>query len=171
MEVFLLCLKVFFARILDVSLGSVRTILIVKGKKFSSALIGFIEVTIWFIIVREALNTDVSTPFLVIAYAGGYASGVLLGGVISDMFISGNLTVQVITNDATGKVVQELRDNHFAVSVLPCKGKNEEENKLMLFIEINKKKLNTLKKIIYKNDEKAFIVANETKYVQNGYFK
>ena len=52
MELFILCLKVFFVRIIDVSMGTCRTIVTVKGKKLLASLIGFFEVFIWFIGVQ-----------------------------------------------------------------------------------------------------------------------
>ena len=66
-----LLLKIFFVRIVDVSLGTFRTILTVKGKRQYASMIGFIEVLIWFMIVREALNTDAGGIIIGIAYASG----------------------------------------------------------------------------------------------------
>ena len=87
MGLFLLCLKIFFVRILDVSLGTVRTIVTIKGKTKLASMIGFVEVFIWFVIVKEALNTPETSIFIAIAYAAGYASGTAIGSIISDVFI------------------------------------------------------------------------------------
>lgn len=171
MELLILCIKIFCVRILDVSLGTVRTIVTVKGKTAIAAIIGFIEVLIWFLIVKEALNTDETSIFVALSYAGGYATGTLVGGILSNKFVSGNLGVQIILSKRDDVIINEIRLAGYAVSVLDVKGKNEEETKYMLFIEINKKKFTALKKLIKKLDEKAFMVVNETKMVQNGYLK
>lgn len=165
----LTCLKIFFVRILDVSLGTFRTILIVKGKKVIASAVGFVEVAIWFAIVREALNVSNASIWIIIAYAGGFATGTFIGSFLSERFIEGNFGVQVITNKHD--LIQILRDNGYGVSVIDIKGQNTEKEKYMLFIEINKKKFEHLRKMIKSHDQKAFIVVNETKYVQNGYFK
>lgn len=170
MEIFLLCLKIFFARILDVSLGTVRTIVTVKGNKFYAALIGFIEVFIWFIVVKDALNVEVNSIFIPLSYASGYATGTLLGGLISEKVISGNLTVQIILSNQNTEIIDIIREKGYAVSVIDAKGQNDDK-KYMLFMEINKNKLSKLKELIKSLDEKAFIVVNETKLVQNGYLK
>ena len=68
MELFILCIKIFFVRILDVSLGTLRTMITVKGKMFYASLIGFVEILIWFLIVREALNTDNTSIFVALSY-------------------------------------------------------------------------------------------------------
>ncbi|HPF83737.1 MAG TPA: DUF5698 domain-containing protein [Bacilli bacterium] len=170
MEILILCIKIFFVRILDVSLGTIRTMVTVKGKNLYAAMIGFVEVLIWFLIVKEALNTDITSIFIAFSYAGGYATGTYIGGILSNRFITGNLGLQVILSKKNDDIVKEIRKNGYAVSVLDVKGQKEEE-KYMLLIEINKKSFNSLKRLIRKLDDKAFIVVNETKLVQNGYFK
>lgn len=170
MELFILCLKVFFVRIIDVSMGTCRTIVTVKGKKLLASLIGFVEVFIWFVIVKEALNTNSTSLFIALAYAGGYATGTFLGSTISEKFIRGNFGVQVITSKKDDELVSFLKKNGFGVSVIDVRSEKEQNEKYMLFIEINKLKFNELKKLIKKYDPNAFIVVNETKEVYNGYF-
>lgn len=170
MYLWVLCIKVFFARILDVSLGTVRTIITVKGNRLTASMVGFIEVLIWFVIVKEVLNTDENSVWLGIAYAGGFATGTYLGAFISEKYIAGNFGVQVITSNNSMDLVRALREVGYAVSVIDVKGKSE-GSKHLLFIEINKHALNHLRTVIKGIDPQAFIVVNETKFVQNGYIK
>ena len=169
MELLILCLKIFFVRILDVSLGTFRTITIVKGKSLFASIIGFVEVFIWFIIVKEALNTDETSIFIAIAYSLGFATGTYIGGLLSKKFIKGNLTVQVITDNAYPDLVNKLRDNGYAVTVIDVEGKDKTKEKYMLYIQITNKSLNHLQNLVKDIDKDAFIVVNETKYVQNGF--
>ena len=171
MALFFLCIKIFMVRILDVSLGTIRTIITVKGKNFLASMVGFIEVFVWFIIVKEALNTTETSLWIAISYSLGFATGTYIGGVLSDKFISGNLGVQVVTSKQDGKIVEAIRNAGYGVSVVDVRGKEDHKDKYMLFIEIDKKRITNLKNLIKKLDNKAFIVVNETKYVQNGYFK
>jgi len=167
MALFMLCLKIFFVRILDVSMGTFRTIITVKGKPLYASIIGFIEVFIWFVIVKEALNTDETSIFVAISYALGYATGTFIGGILSKKLISGNLSVQVITSNI--ELVDRLRDKGYGVTVMDVEGKDKEVDRFMLFIQINKKSMNHLQQLIKKIDSSAFIVVNETKYIENGF--
>lgn len=171
MELLLLCIKVFCVRILDVSLGTTRTIMTVKGKARTASLIGFFEVLVWFIVVREALNTDIDSLWIAVSYAGGFAIGIYLGSLISNKFIKGNFGVQIILSKNDDKIVNTIRKEGYAVSVIDVKGQDIDKEKYMLFIEIDKRRFNHLKNLIQELDEKAFIVVNETRMVQNGYFK
>lgn len=170
MYLFLTCLKIFCARILDVSLGTVRTIVTVKGERLLASLVGFVEVIIWYVIVKEVLNTPENSLWLGISYALGFATGTYIGAYISERFISGNFGVQVITSNNSMDLVYALREAGYAVSVIDVRGKNE-GNKHLLFIEINKKSFNHLNKLIKDIDKEAFVVVNETKFVLNGYIK
>lgn len=171
MSILILCLKIFFVRIIDVSLGTVRTIITVKGRRVLASMVGFIEVFVWFLIVREALNTDETSLWIAISYSLGFATGTYIGSVLSDIFISGTLGLQVVTSRENDEMVHTLRENGYAVTVLDVRGKDKENGKYMLFIEIDKRRLTHLKNLIKSLDQTAFIVVNETKYVQNGYFK
>ena len=157
MELFILCIKIFCARIMDVSLGTVRTVLTVKGKKGYASIIGFIEVLIWFIIVQEAMNTELTSILIAISYAGGYATGTYIGGFISQKFIPGTFGVQVITSIKNSELVTTLRKEGYAVSVIDVKGQEE--------------RFDHLQSLVKSIDERAFLVVNETKMVQNGFFK
>lgn len=171
MTIALLCIKIFLIRILDVSLGTVRMIMTVRKKVLLASLIGFIEVLIWFLVVKEALTTDVTSIWVAVFYSLGFATGTLLGGFISDKFIKGNLSVQVVLQKQDDDIVNTIREAGFAVSVVNVMGRDEEHMKYMLLMEINKNQFNQLSSLIKKLDPKAFITVKETSYVLNGFIK
>ncbi len=170
MNLFILCTKIFIARIIDVSLATFVTILTVKNKKLIATIIGFIDVIIWFLVVKEALNTTNSSIWIALSYASGYAIGTYIGTTLSHILISGKVLVQVVVNGSLESKIDEIRNKGYAISQVNAKGKNNTD-KLMLFIEVDKKNVDELSSIIKKIDEHAFIIVNETKYVENGFFK
>jgi len=165
------CLKIFFARIIDVSLGTLRTVFFVKGKTIEPFVIAFIEVLIWYAVAREALNTSGNAVLIAISYAGGYATGTFLGSKLSKILVKGVIGVQVIVKENSDKLINTLRKDGFAVSIIELKNDYEGKNKDMLYIQINNNKLKQLTSIIKQYDENAFIVVNETKLIQNGFIK
>ncbi len=169
MSLFLLCLKIFCARLIDVSLGTFRTINTVKGKDLIASLIGIVEITVWFLVVKEALNTTNNSLWIVVSYALGFAVGTYIGGKISKVFIKSNLEVQVILSSKNDDIVNKIREKGYGVTAIEVYGNGN--SKYMLYIQIKDKSLENLKNIVRKLDNRAFIVVNETKYVENGYFK
>ena len=65
MNIVLLCIEIFFARIIDVSLGTIRTVIVVKGKNLIGSILGFFEVTVWFLVVEQALTTSNNNIFII----------------------------------------------------------------------------------------------------------
>ena len=164
----ILCIKIFLVRILDVSLGTIRTVTVVKGKTFLASLIGFVEIFVWFVIVKEALNTSSNSLWIAFSYAGGFATGTYIGGILSSKFIESTLSVKIITSNNT--LANHIREAGYAATVMDIKGR-EENSKFMILVEINNKSYSNLKDIVEKIDKSAFVVVDETKYVQNGFIK
>lgn len=163
-----MCIKIFFARLIDVSLGTFRTINTVKGRDLVAALIGIVEITVWFLVVKEALNIENNSIWIVVSYALGFSVGTYIGGKISKRFIKSNLEVQVIMSNKDDDIVNKIRSKGYGVTAIEVKG--AKDSKYMLYIQIRNNSLEDLKTLIRKLDSKAFIVVNETKYVENGYF-
>lgn len=171
MTLFLLCIKIFLARITDVTLGTLRTIYTVRGKTVTAGIIAFIEVFIWFVIAREALNTDLQSIWIVIAYSGGYATGTILGTFIANNFVNSLISIEVITTKATTDNINKIRKEGYGVSVVNTVENVNDEKTKILYITLNSRNLEKLKRIIKEIDPSAFLVIKESKIVQNGYIK
>ncbi|MBR3523717.1 MAG: DUF2179 domain-containing protein [Bacilli bacterium] len=169
MELYILCLEIIIARICDVSLGTVRTIMTVRGKNLLATILGFLEITIWFIMVKDALTSEYDSILIVLSYATGYAAGTYIGGFLSK-YIRTKLCIQIIIDEDNQNIISVLRSAGFAVTVMNVEGYSEEKNKYMLLMEIDSNRFKELESILHKEDKKIFMMVNETKYVQNGYF-
>ena len=153
MNLVFLCIKIFFARILDVSIGTVRTMIMVRGKMYITAILAFIEVFIWFLVAREALVTNINSVIIPISYSLGYATGTFIGTYISNNFIKSIIGVEIIVNKNQLELIDAIKKNGF----LLCQISNKKEKKLI--------------DIVKEYDPSAFIIVNETKYVHNGFIK
>ena len=171
MELFCLCVKIFFARILDVSIGTVRTMLMVKGRTVIMVILAFLEVFIWFLVAREALVTDVNSIFIPISYSLGYATGTFIGSFLSNTFIKGIVGVQVVVEKGNKALLGAIRKHGYAVSIMDLKDDYQGNQRDMLFFQINNRNLKRLISLIKKYDSQAFIVVSDTKAVQNGFIK
>lgn len=170
MGLFSVCLKVMLGRMCDVPLSTVRTILLVKGKTVFAALTGLLETMIWFLVVREAISTEIGGFFVALFYGGGFAIGTLLGGLLAKKFISGSVEAQIVIDKKNAGIIPKIRENGFGVSVVNVNESEYGEGKHMLFIELDENRLPELRRLIKKLDEHAFMIVKETKFYQNGFF-
>jgi uncharacterized protein YebE (UPF0316 family) len=162
---------VICCRIVDVSLGTIRTILTVKGKIAVASFIGFVEVFVWFVIVQAAISRGGDSLWVALAYAGGFAAGTYIGGKLAVQFMKGFLDVQIITSTKNNRLIDDIRDARFGVSVLNVNSSEFGDEKYLLVLEIKGGDLKKLQKIVYSVDPAAFLTVRETKFIQNGFFK
>ncbi|MBO6145927.1 MAG: DUF2179 domain-containing protein [Bacilli bacterium] len=170
MELLYLCVKIFCGRLIDVTLSTLQTMLLVKGKRNLATIIGFIDVFIWFIVVREALNTDIKSIWIALSYAGGYAAGTFTGSNLAKRVISGTVGVQVITKNKDNKVISAIKASGFSATYVECKGIHEEDTSYLIGAQVDNKKLDEFKALVTNVDKNAFITVTESKENLNGYF-
>lgn len=117
-------LVIFALRIVDVSLGTVRMILMVRGRRGLSAAIGFVEVLVWIVAVGSALQ-HLGSSYHVVGYAGGFAAGTYVGLVVEDYLAVGTVVVRaIIPNEASGSTAEHLRAQGFAVTEIDGRGRS-----------------------------------------------
>ena len=161
----LICIKIFLARIVDVSLGTIRTIMTIKRKTLIASIIAFVEVFIWFVIAKEALNIPINTIWIPFAYSLGYASGTFIGSFISNNIVNDEIFLQVIINK-NNYVIDNIRKKGYRVSIIELNNSYDDKNKELLLIQTKRRKLNNLIRFIKENTNHAFILVNEVKRIK-----
>ncbi|MGE5630169.1 MAG: DUF2179 domain-containing protein [Caulobacteraceae bacterium] len=168
MNIFLQALFVFLARIVDVSIGTVRTIMLVKGQRKIAAVLGFFEVMVYLIVLGKVVG-NINKPVLIIAYCLGYATGNLMGSKLEEKLSIGRVFAQVIVKEMHVELVQKLREAGFGVTIFEGEGKDGKS--YMLNIILERKKVEDLKQIIDGCDCGAFITTMDIRSSLGGYFQ
>jgi uncharacterized protein YebE (UPF0316 family) len=169
MSLLLNCLVIFAVRIVDVSLGTLSTVLVIRGKKGLGSITGFIDIIIWFLIVREALSIENASLWIAVAYAGGYAAGTYAGSWLEEKLAIGSASLTVVTRGIRNDLVKAIRAKGFAVSVVECQGKDSKN--LLLLIEVDRRRIKDVRTIINEVASDSFIAISDTKSIINGYFR
>lgn len=161
-------LLIFSARIVDVSISVVRTLLMVRGKKLQAAALGCIEVFIYITVLTKIMG-QLDNLGNLIAYSLGFGSGQIVGIFIEQKMALGDATVQVITKEDESQLVEILRGEGFGVTVIQGYGKNGV--KQILHIALKRTMLNRLFQIMGEFDKEAFITVMDTKDIRGGYMQ
>lgn len=161
-------LLIFFARVSDVTLATIRTLMVVQGRRLQAAIIGFFEVSIYVTALSKVVSS-LDDPFKLLSYALGFACGNFFGITIENKIALGNLAAQIILKTSDNKeLIEVLREKGFGVTVI--EGQGLEGTREILNVVINRKDLENLKKIVYDYDNKAFITVNNINPISGGYF-
>ncbi|PJZ26887.1 hypothetical protein CH352_03240 [Leptospira hartskeerlii] len=117
----ILPLGIYLARMTDVSIGTVRIILISRERKVLAALLGFVEVLLWLIVITQIMR-NLSNVFCYIAYAGGFATGTFLGMVVEEKLALGHSLIRIIVPEKGEEIVQNLTQAGYRTTTLEAQG-------------------------------------------------
>jgi uncharacterized protein YebE (UPF0316 family) len=106
----LVALAIFSLRIVDVSLGTIRTILVVQGRQVLSVLIGFVEVLVWVTAVSQVIWRIQDNPLLAVAFAAGFATGNAVGIQLERRLALGTCVLRIIAKERGDRVAAALRE-------------------------------------------------------------
>ncbi len=161
MKIILFCFVIFFTRLIDTTLGTLRTITTVKNQKSIATIIAFIETIIWLVIFKESIDPNNFSIVVVISYSLGFALGTYIGMIIIEKYSTIYVSVNIICKK-NKKLVNELINNGYSVSVVKIMGKE--------LIGTTSKRVTYIKEIVNAFEKNAFITINENKKVYNGYY-
>jgi uncharacterized protein YebE (UPF0316 family) len=163
----ILPILIFFARICDVSLGTIRVIFISKGIRYLAPIIGFFEVIIWLLAIGQIMN-NLTNFVAYIAYGAGFAAGTYIGMVIEEKISLGLVSVRIITKKDPGELIQYLRLQKYGVTSLDGEGGTGKVK--MVFTIIKRQDLPHVVGIIKQFHPNAFYSVDDVKSVGEGIF-
>jgi len=160
-------LLIFFARVCDVSLQTIRMLMVVRGQKLYAAMIGFVEVIVY-ILALGKIFSDLNNPLNLFFYALGFATGNYVGTYLEEKMAVGILTVQVITLKEPLEFTEVLRDKGYGVTVIS--GEGRQGKRYILQIIIKRKLFGELRKEIDAWDEDTFWTILDARSTKGGVF-
>ena len=163
----LLPLIIFFARICDVSLGTMRIVFVSKGKKNIAPILGFFELFIWIVVINEVFKSADSIVCY-LAYAGGYAAGNFIGLNIEERLALGSQLIKVFSPKDVTLLQKHLNEAGFGVTVI--EGDGSAGKVKILYTVINRKTFAQVEKILKEFDPLIFYVIEDVRLVKSGIF-
>src|SRR5688500_9036889 len=137
----LLPLLIFMARILDVSINTVRIIYVLGGRKFTSTLLGFFESFIWLMAIRQIFE-HLDNWMCYVAYPAGFAAGIFVGMMIEEKIAYGKVIVRIITRKEIHPLLQYLNQEDHRYTYVKAEGPDGLEN--LVFTVLEREKLELL---------------------------
>lgn len=135
-SVLLTCLLIIVARVGDVSLGTLRTIVTIQGRRALAISISIFELMIWVFVVSRVIRDIDQEPIYGVAYAIGFAAGTFFGMTIEQRLALGRQVVRIITRQGP-EMAQDLRETGFVVTQFDGYGRDGPVQEL--FIEVERK--------------------------------
>ena len=158
---------IVLARISDVSLSTLRIILITKGLKKVAPIVAFFEVFIWVLVARQILSVSPNFAQLM-AYCIGYTLGTYIGIIMDNQLSLGKVIVRVILSKDCVNLQQALWGNKYGLTIVDAHGRDGELK--LLFIVINRIELDQLLGLIKEHNPTAFFTVENVQSANAGFF-
>jgi len=160
-------LMIFFARICDVSIGTVRYILISRGFKKIAPIFGFFEVIVWLLAIGQVMK-NITNPMCYIAYGGGFAAGTYIGMEIEERMRLGLSIIRLISAKPAENFIARLRQYGFGVTNFTASGARGEVT--IIYMVVKRSKTPQLITLIRDFNPDAFFTIEDVKSASKGIF-
>lgn len=155
------------ARIVDVSLGTLRIIFVSRGMKRLAPVVGFFEILIWLVAIGQIMQ-NLDNVINYFAYATGFSLGNYLGIILEEKIAMGKNVIRIVTQHDASLLISSLRDHGFSVTVV--KGEGAKGPVDILFSVIRRSELALVLSNIKKFNANAFYTIEDIRFVSGGVF-
>jgi len=162
-DVLIIPLLVFLARILDVSIGTLRIIFVSRGLKYVASVLGFFEAMVWILAVSQVMQ-NLNSWETYVAFSLGFAAGNFVGVLLEERIAVGNLIIRVITRKDATELVRHLWDAGYGVTSVDAVGETGPVK--VIFTVCKRRKLEKIIATIKRFNPKAFYTIEDVRFVQ-----
>jgi len=163
----LIPLLIFLARIVDVSIGTVRIVYLIRGHKMLVVFLGFIESLVWLVAVAQIIQ-NITNPLYYVTFAAGFAAGNYVGLYIEEKLAIGNSIIRIITHREANELVEKLYDAGFGVTHVDARGRTSEVK--VIYSVVKRDDLKKVLRIVKEYNPKAFYTIEDVQNVREGIY-
>lgn len=157
---------IFAARTINIAIGTLRLLLMARGRKYASALAGFAEALLFTVTIGQVIQ-NLNNVANIIGYSAGFAAGVLVGMFIEDRFMISFATVNVVSSQRSHEVAEAIRDAGYGATEMF--GHGSEGKVGLVRAVVSRTVVNDLMTVINKADPASFVTVEETRAVRRGH--
>jgi uncharacterized protein YebE (UPF0316 family) len=159
---------IFLLRVSDMTLDTLRVLMVMRGKKGIAWVLGFFQSAI-FILAISSVLTHLDNPLNVIGYAAGFATGNVVGMWIEERLAIGHVSITIVSSRRGAAIADHLREKGFAVTEIPARGKDGMVS--LLSCSVLRKSVDDMRKLVNEIDPEAFITAEDVRPVRRGFWR
>ncbi|MCX6259165.1 MAG: DUF2179 domain-containing protein [Bacteroidia bacterium] len=159
---------IFLARICDVSIGTIRLILVSKGYKVIAPVLGFFEVIIWILAISQIMQ-HLNNVVCYIAYGGGFAMGNFVGIILEEKLSLGTVIFRIIPKDDSSELILWLKSQNYGVTLIDGEGSLGKVK--VIFSILDRKNIDHVVSMINHFNPHSFYSIEDVRSVSEGIFR
>ena len=159
-------LLIFVAKMLEVSIATVRLVMTAKGNRVAATLLSAVEITLWLSVTSFVLLGLSEDPLKAVAYGLAFVIGIFLGMLIEDKLALGLAEVECIAEYNEAKqIAAMLREKGYGITTIECEGMNSK--KMSIHIKIHRKDIQKTM-VILKEYDNLFVTVTDIRKLSRG---
>jgi uncharacterized protein YebE (UPF0316 family) len=159
---------IFLSKAIEVTISTLRQILVNKGYRTQGTILSFFEIILWVFVAARVVMGIAEAPIKGFVYSIGFSLGVFLGSMIENYIGLGKVLIQaIIPQEKSEELIAMLRSKGYGVTVIKAQGRDSEKTVIMIFA--NRRGKESLIEEIYRNDAGAMITSNDVTVLSGGY--
>jgi len=158
---------IFLLRVANMTLDTIRALMVVRGRKAITWLLGFIQTLIYVYVLTTIIQDLTNLPNL-LAYAGGFATGNVVGMWLEERIAIGYINLRVVSPLRGTAVAEGLREKDYAVTEFTGRGRDGAVS--VLDVSVKRKEAKKVRAIVEKFDQNAFVTSDNMQSVRRGYW-
>jgi uncharacterized protein YebE (UPF0316 family) len=163
----ILPLLILLARVFDVTIGTVRIVMVAKGEKFWAPVLGFFEVLVWLLAISKIFE-NLDNWVCYVAYSAGFAIGNYIGLRVEEYLAMGIVKIQIITRKNADQLIDNLKNAGYGITYHQAKGINEYVS--IIYSIIKRVEINKVEVIVKATNPNAFYSVEDVKMVSHGVY-
>jgi uncharacterized protein YebE (UPF0316 family) len=161
-------LLIFCLRVVEMSLDTLRVLLVVRGRKAYAWVIGFFQSILFVLAITTALR-DLSNPLNILGFAAGFATGVVTGMFIEERLAIGYAHMRIISPGWGADIANQLREEGHALTEVPARGRDGTVT--LINCSVLRKHIGPITRKVKEIDPQAFISTEDLRPVRRGFWR
>ncbi len=159
---------IFLLRVSDMTLDTLRVLVVMRGRKGIAWILGFFQAAIFVLAISSVLS-NLHNLLNVIGYASGFATGNVVGMLIEERLAIGHTLINIVSSRRGSAIAEHLRDQGYAVTEVSARGRDGMVS--LLNANVLRKNVDRVRKIVNEVDPDAFITAEDVRPIRRGFWR
>lgn len=159
---------IFGLRVCDMALDTLRVLFVVRGRKPLAWVLGFFQSALWVLAITSVLN-NLDNLWNVAAYAGGFATGNVVGMLIEERLAIGHSHLQIISSRRGSAIAESIRNAGYAATEMPARGRDGTVS--VISCSVRRRDIKRVRKEVDKIDPEAFITVEDIRPIHRGFWR
>lgn len=159
---------IFVLRVLDMSLDTLRVLVVMRGRRAAAWVLGFFQALIFVLAISSVLN-DLDNPLNILGYAAGFATGNVIGMLIEERLAIGHTQLSIVSSSLGAAIAERLRQEGYAITEIPARGRDGMVT--LLSCSVLRKNVDRVQKMINDVDATAFVTSEDVRPIRRGFWR